>query len=98
MARVIPLAYPPGLEDDYQQAAKAIPNPVGRLWRITASSGAVSHLWGTYHTPHPLLLDLPDTFRRVLAEARVVALEFDPLPDNRAELMLSFDATMMWKP
>ena len=98
VARIDPLAYPPALQDEYQAALEAIPNPVGRLWRITTPGGAVSHLWGTYHTPHPLLLDLPDTFRTILAEARVVALEFDPLPDSRTELVSAFDTEMLWKP
>jgi uncharacterized protein len=98
MARIDPSAYPPGLQDDYRKALAAIPNPYGRLWRIMAPGGGVSHLWGTYHTPHPLLLDLPDAFRAVLKEARVVALEFDPLPESRAELNSAFDTATLWNP
>jgi uncharacterized protein len=58
----------------------------------------VSHLWGTYHTPDPLLLDLPQTFRSVLADARVVALEFDPIPESRDELNAAFDIATLWSP
>lgn len=97
-ARINPQAYPPDLEQKYRLAAEEIPNPVGRLWRITSPGGTVSHLWGTFHTPHPLLLDLPDTFRAILGDARVVALEFDPIPDSRADLNRAFDTDLMWKP
>jgi uncharacterized protein len=97
-ARIDPQAYPPDLQADYQAGVADIPNPNGRLWRITAPEGTVSHLWGTYHTPDPLLLDLPDTFRSVLADARVVALEFDFLPESREELNIAFDTATFWMP
>ncbi len=97
-ARIEASAYPPDLQADHQSALPDIPNPNGRLWRVTAPSGAVSHLWGTFHTPDPLLLDLPDTFRSILADARVVALEFDPLPESRDELNAAFDMATFWNP
>jgi uncharacterized protein len=97
-ARIEASVYPPDLQVDYQAALTDIPNPNGRLWRITSTEGAVSHLWGTYHTPDPLLLDLPDTFRSILLDARVVALEFDPTPESRAELLSAFDTATLWNP
>ena len=95
-ARIDASAYPAQLQADHQAALSDIPNPNGRLWRITSPGGAVSHLWGTFHTPDPLLLDLPQTFRSILADARVVALEFDPLPESRAELNDAFDIATFW--
>lgn len=97
-ARIDPDAYPPALEQQFRTQLADIPNPNGRLWRVVAADGATSHLWGSYHTPHPLLLDLPDTFRSILDEARVVALEFDYLPDSRADLQNSFQIDSMWLP
>lgn len=66
------------------RAAK-IPNGVGRFWRITAPSGAVSHLWGTYHSTDRLVLDLPDALETAIEQARIVALEIDPVYRTRAE-------------
>lgn len=66
------------------QAAK-IPNGVGRFWRITAPMGAVSHLWGTYHSTDRLVLDLPEALEAVIEEARIVAVEIDPVYPTRAE-------------
>ncbi len=56
----------------------------------------VSHLWGTFHTPDPLLLDLPQPFLDILRTARVVALEFDPVPDTAADAAANADVTWMW--
>ncbi len=82
---------------DVALAAAAVVNGKGRLWRITTPGGAVSHLWGTYHTPDPLLLDLPTRLRDLLEQARVVALEFDPVPDSAAEVRLGADGSWMWR-
>ena len=60
-----------------EQAAQAIPNATGKYWRITAPNGAVSHLWGTMHSNHPRVLDLPDLVEADLRAARAVALEVD---------------------
>ncbi|VDC30560.1 TraB/GumN family protein [Pseudogemmobacter humi] len=88
----------PGAEARWEAAAAQIPNGTGKLWRITAAGGEVSHLWGTYHVPDPAILDLPDALREVIAAARVVALEFDPLADSPAELRRSYDQNWMWLP
>jgi uncharacterized protein YbaP (TraB family) len=97
-AEVDPAAYPPALEARLRSEAQAVPNGIGRMWRITGAGGQVSHLWGTYHTPDPLLLDLPDAFRAVLEQARVVAIEFDPVPDSREDAREAFAVGWMWMP
>ncbi len=89
-------AMPPGLATDVALAAEAVPNGKGRLWKLTTPDGKVSHLWGTYHTPDPIILDLPQAFRDILENARVVALEFDPMPDSAADAAANADATWMW--
>lgn len=74
-----------------EAAAAAIPNGVGRFWRIESPEGAVSHLWGTYHTSAPAILDLPDSVRETIAEARVVALEADFTFPDRASYRANYD-------
>ncbi|MEM6276528.1 MAG: TraB/GumN family protein [Pseudomonadota bacterium] len=76
------LTVPEGLFSDAELAsmkarAAEIPNSVGRLWRIEASSGAVSHLFGTMHTNATILLDVPPELEAILAETRVIAPEID---------------------
>ncbi|MFZ1479586.1 MAG: TraB/GumN family protein [Paracoccaceae bacterium] len=97
-ADLVAAEMPPDLGLRLAEAADAVPNARGRLWRIIAKDGKVSHLWGTYHTPHPLILDLPPEFRLVLGAARVVALEFDPIPESRAEAKANADSGWMWLP
>lgn len=97
-AVIDPVAYPPALEARMQAEAAGVPNPVGRLWKITAPGGQVSHLWGTMHSADPLILDLPEIFVAVLEAARVVALEFDPIPDSRDEARAAMDPDWMWLP
>lgn len=86
----------PGEAKDIALTAAGVVNGKGRLWKITTPEGAVSHLWGTYHTPDPLLLDLPQAFRDIVERARVVALEFDPVPDSPADAAADADAAWMW--
>jgi uncharacterized protein len=95
-AEVAGVALPADLVARIGPAADEMLNGRGRLWRITTPEGAVSHLWGTYHTPDPLLLDLPTAFRTILQEARVVALEFDPIPEDRVEAAANADSGWMW--
>jgi uncharacterized protein len=97
-AEIDPAAYPPELEARLKGAVAKVPNANGRLWRIVAPGGGVSHLWGTFHTPHPVLLDLPKVFRTILKAARVVALEFDPIPDTRGDAREAYDVNTVWIP
>ncbi|MEL6476975.1 MAG: TraB/GumN family protein [Pseudomonadota bacterium] len=79
---------PAGLVPNWPQIAQAagkIENGTGRLWRITAPEGQVSHLWGTAHSTDPLILDLPFEVRTLIAAARMVALERDPIFQTRAD-------------
>ena len=77
--------------------ADAVPNGRGRLWKITTPEGKVSHLWGTFHTPDPLLLALPEPFIEILERARVVALEFDPIPESRDVATQNASSGWMWQ-
>ena len=78
-------------------AAEKVVNARGRLWKITTPEGRVSHLWGTFHSPDPLILDLPPRFRAIIEDARVVALEFDPIPADRAEAKANAATGWMWR-
>ncbi|MGY3437862.1 MULTISPECIES: TraB/GumN family protein [unclassified Marinovum] len=76
-----------------EQAAAKIPNAKGRFWRVTAPSGAVSHVWGTMHSADPRILDLPDMVQQRIADARVVAIEIDPTFPDRAAFDAQFDTS-----
>ncbi len=67
---------PTGLEALEAQVSE-IPNATGRFWRITSPDGAVSHLWGTFHSADPLILSLPVAVTEAISAARVVAVEVD---------------------
>ena len=67
---------PEGLAN-LEQAAELIPNSLGKFWQITAPSGAISHLWGTFHSSDPLILTLPDRVTTIIGSSRVVAVEID---------------------
>lgn len=75
--RIEDAAFAPTDYATLQAKAAAIPNGTGRFWRITAPNGAVSHLWGTFHSADPLILDLPQVAREAIAESRTVAVEVD---------------------
>lgn len=70
--------------EQLQSAAAAIPNGQGKFWRITAPNGAVSHLWGTFHSSNRFILDLPAPVLAEIKSARRVALEIDPVYKSRA--------------
>ncbi|MEM1373130.1 MAG: TraB/GumN family protein [Pseudomonadota bacterium] len=57
--------------------AAELSNGVGRLWRIEAPSGSVSHLYGTMHVNAPVLLDLPPELTEIIETARIIAPETD---------------------
>ncbi|MEL7254625.1 MAG: TraB/GumN family protein [Pseudomonadota bacterium] len=69
-----------------QDRGAQIPNGVGRYWRITSDTGAVSHLWGTMHSTLPMILRLPDQVTDTIEAARVVAVETDYTQYTRPEL------------
>ncbi|MEM8592271.1 MAG: TraB/GumN family protein [Pseudomonadota bacterium] len=75
--------------DDLQEIearAAQIPNPTGKLWRITAPGGAVSHLYGTFHLNEPVILKLPPELKDILARTRIIATEIDPRPATRRQI------------
>lgn len=67
-------------------AELAIPNSVGRQWKVTTPDGKVSYLWGTFHSSNRLILDLPPELKSVLSISTVVLLEADPVVKSRAAL------------
>ncbi len=64
--------------------AAAIPNSEGRFWRIQSPDGAVSHLWGSYASNHPLILALPPIVEDRISAARVIAVDSDFTAPSRA--------------
>lgn len=74
---------PPGLAA-LEAAAAQIPNGTGRFWQVTAPGGGVSHLWGTWHSADPLVLDLPARMEETLRTSRLVAVETDFVARSRA--------------
>lgn len=85
-AEVSERAFAPATLADLEAKAALIPNGLGRFWRVETPGGAVSHLWGTFHSADPLILDLPDDLRAAIAAARVVAVEIDYIAKSRDEL------------
>ena len=71
--------------------ASLIANPIGKFWRITHPNGAESHLWGTMHVAHPVVLDLPDIAKDAIDDARVVALEIDFTYPDRDAIYTRYD-------
>jgi uncharacterized protein YbaP (TraB family) len=69
--------FAPGSLADLEQAAELIPNALGKFWQIRAPSGAISHLWGTYHSADPLIVALPEEVETIIDSSRVVAVEID---------------------
>ncbi|MEO1365147.1 MAG: TraB/GumN family protein, partial [Pseudomonadota bacterium] len=83
--RIDPDVLAPGTLQRLRATAATVPNGVGKYWRITAPGGAVSYLWGTWHSNDPLMLDLPARVIAQVRAARVAAFEIDPvLPTRRA--------------
>ena len=83
-AEIVSEAIDAALMTALEAEAARIPNATGRLWRVTTPDGAVSHLWGTFHSTERLMLDLPEPFRAIVDEATFVALEYDAVFPSRA--------------
>ena len=64
------------------EAAK-IENGLGRFWQITSPEGKISHLWGTWHSSDPSILDLPEAVRAAIDASGVVAVEVDYVLKSR---------------
>ena len=74
-----------------EAAAADAENGIGRYWRVTAPGGAVSHLWGTYHTSMAEVLDLPDFVTDEIATARAVAVEIDFTYPDRGAIFAEYE-------
>ncbi len=94
--RIIESAFGPDLAFINQMAAQEI-NGIGRLWKITSTEGAVSHLWGTYHSNDPTILDLPPEMDPVLSQAKVVATEYNPIPTSRRIIERQYSDERLWR-
>lgn len=69
-----------------KQEAANTENGVGRLWKIAAPNGAISHLWGTYHSNDQHIVNLPTEFREILKRAESVTGEVNSVADSRRQL------------
>ncbi len=81
--------------DEKAEAAK-LANGIGRLWRITAPGGKVSHIWGTFHVRDPRLSQLPDQVPPIVKSARIVATEFKTFVADRAEREALLTNLALW--
>ncbi len=85
-----PIVHPDFLDSSRLEAvereAREIPNGLGKFWRVTSPNGAVSHLWGTWHSNDPVFLDLPQAVETAIIAARVVAPERNFIFKSRADL------------
>ncbi len=95
---VFPEALSPLPLETLEHQANNIPNGTGRFWQITAPNGAVSYLWGTYHSSNRYILDLPDQVLDQIEAARLVALEIDPTFRTRAEVYKTAQQTGRYRP
>ena len=75
---------PPGFAA-IETGAADIASAAGRFWKVTAPNGAISHLWGTMRSSHPMILDLPRPVRDAINRARTVAIEIDETAESREE-------------
>ena len=77
---------PTDLEPQVNAEATAMAYGTGRLWQITAPGGKVSHIWASYHSSDPLILDLPPQLISFVQTAQVLVLESDPRAADRQDL------------
>ncbi|MBT8418545.1 MAG: TraB/GumN family protein [Silicimonas sp.] len=81
--RVHDAVFAPSDRATLEAAAAQIPNNTGKFWQITSPEGVVSHLWGTFHSADPLLLDLPKAVEEQIEQSRLVAVETDFVAPSR---------------
>lgn len=96
-AQIFEERFAPLTKDALLQAGREMPNGVGRLWRVESPDGAVSHLWGTFHSNDRLALDLPQTVLDQIRAARVIALEFDYTFKSRRAIEITRNYTGWWR-
>ncbi len=69
-----------------QAEAARVPFGLGRFWKVTAPSGAVSYVWGTFHSNDPAALALPEPVLDAVAGARLFMPEIDAVAPSRRSL------------
>ncbi|WP_293446795.1 TraB/GumN family protein [Planktotalea sp.] len=90
--------FAPATEGDLHARAAEIPNSVGPFWKVVAPNGTVSHLWGTFHSNHPLILDLPGPVLDALHGSDLVATEIDGIHSSRRKLEIRQSGLEAWRP
>lgn len=78
-------------------AQSDIVNGLGRFWEVKSPGGAVSHLWGTYHSSARQFLRLPPQVLFHLETAQLVAVETDYRFHSRQEIDRAFDYEGWWQ-
>jgi len=78
-------------------APNEVINGLGRFWEIKSADGAVSHLWGTFHSSERQYLDLPPRVLSQIAAAQVVATEIDFRFASRQDVENAFDYVGWWQ-
>lgn len=87
---------PADLEPQVNAEAAAMAYGSGRLWKITAPNGKVSHIWASFHSSDPLILDLPPELISFVQQAQVLVLESDPRAEDRLDLEQRSLQAGMW--
>lgn len=87
---------PADLEPQVNAEAAAMAYGSGRLWKITAPNGKVSHIWASFHSSDPLILDLPQELISFVQQAQVMVLESDPRAADRQDLEQRSLQAGMW--
>ncbi len=72
----------PDIHDELERVARAIPNGEGLLWRLTASDGAVSHLFGTIHLSELSVPEISPTVLDRVLQSRIVLTEIPDIADE----------------
>ena len=74
----------PGALGDIARAVESTPNGQGRLWRVEAPDGAVSHLYGTMHVTDQAVVALGPEARAAHEKAETVVIETTAVLDPQA--------------
>lgn len=67
--------------------AASLPNSDALLWKVTAESGAVSHIFGTIHSDDPRVLRLKPAVQEALNGSERLVLEIVVTPEGVLDMM-----------
>lgn len=70
-------------------ADDAVPYGEGRLWRVTAPSGARNYVFGTMHSAHPRVVAVPEPIYAALRECRILLPELAMSAAEISQAMLA---------